>query len=65
MVGRHVVPNIRKFIKGDANVGDLMQATETSAIAMLISLTILLVNRRSSSKRSRAALCAASVRGGL
>lgn len=65
MVGRHVVPNIRKFIESDANVGDLMQATETSAIAMLISLTILLVNRRSSSKRSRATLCAASVRGGL
>ena len=47
MVGRHVVPNIWKFIKSDLNVGGPMYATETSAIAMLTLLTILLVNRRS------------------
>ena len=62
-MGRHVVLNIQRFIESDANIGDLMLATETSVVAVLISLTILLVNREPSPKRSCATLCAALVRG--
>ena len=50
MVGRHVVLSIRRFIDSDVNIGDLMLATETSIVAVLISLTILLVNRKPSPK---------------
>ena len=63
MVGRHVVLSIRRFIDSDANIGDLMLATETSVVAVLISPIILLVNRKPSPKRSCATLCAASVCG--